>query len=547
MERPDPRVTTALAALSTALLFVGLGDYGVVNNDEAIYHGIAERMVASGNWLQLDFRGEPRFYDAFMNAPLHYWARGLLIALLGSSLFTMRALSAAFGVLTVLATYALGCRLAGRRAGLLAALIQLTTFQFLYLHGARTGELDSIASFLVVAMCLGFLRAVEDGESFWPHHLAAAALLMTKLPLLLVPLAAEAAWLLMHPAGRERLPRYLRTAALLAPFALLWHAGQALADPAGAARELGAILQHAVHGEGRRLSVLGNARFYAESLLYGALPWGALYPAALVAARGRPRLRIAWLQVASVGVFFCLVVKHFPWYTTPALPFLAVLCGAWLAALTREGAPLGAALGAALAAVLWLDVAPLATNPFAVPALDFPMQWTARHWLGLGPLTAILLLGGVWAAVWHYAAPLAPWRSRIAWAAVIGLFAFAWLRVLAPLAYLEHHSPLSELHAEIQSQLAAGQEPELPIELGAAPPLLVRFYFGDDFEIAVTPRRGGHHLLALYPRGDPGVLERSIGRAGIEARLAALEAEERAPSQQQSGSEPADRSPRATR
>ncbi len=37
-----------LAALAIPVIVVGLGSYSVVNGDEALYHGIAEEMVASG-------------------------------------------------------------------------------------------------------------------------------------------------------------------------------------------------------------------------------------------------------------------------------------------------------------------------------------------------------------------------------------------------------------------------------------------------------------------------------------------------------------------
>src|SRR5512145_1757138 len=130
MARMDARVAAAIAAVSAAFLCTGLSRYGIVNADEGIYHGIAERMVATGDLLRLDFRGEPRVYDTFLNAPLHYWARAGLIAAFGSNGFSMRALSAVFGALAVVVTYALGCRLAGARAGLLAAAVQLTTFHF---------------------------------------------------------------------------------------------------------------------------------------------------------------------------------------------------------------------------------------------------------------------------------------------------------------------------------------------------------------------------------------------------------------------------------
>ena len=163
---PSPRVAIALLVLlSVPLLFVGLGSYSLVNGDEAIYRLISLRMLDTGDWLTLHDGVEPRFYDTFMNAPLHYWARALLHAVLGEGLWVSRLLSALFGLATVLVTYRLALRLApgsangGRWAAFLAGFVQLTTYQFVWLHGARTGELETLVSFLVTAALLLFLFA----------------------------------------------------------------------------------------------------------------------------------------------------------------------------------------------------------------------------------------------------------------------------------------------------------------------------------------------------------------------------------------------------
>ncbi|MGH0032449.1 MAG: ArnT family glycosyltransferase [Myxococcota bacterium] len=525
----DLRVAAAIALLSAAFLFVGLGSYGVVNGDEAIYHGIAERMVETGDLFELDFRGERRLYDTFMNAPLHYWARAALVATLGSNLFTMRALSALFGVLTVLATAALGTRLAGRRAGVLAAAVQLTTFQFVYLHGARTGELDTIATCLVATAGLLFLRAVEDGRGFLAHHLCVGALALTKLPLVIVPLAAELVWLVLHPQERRHLRRYATTGLALLPLGLAWHVGQAIAWREHLPGVLGAMLGQASGAEspdGPRQGLLGNLRFYAGTLLYGALPWAAAYPFALLSAlrpgeRGR-RLRPALVHVAVVLLLFGLVSTHFPWYVMPAYPFLSIAVGSWLDDLLGgdgRASRAGWGLGFVVAAVAWLGVDPLGTNPFAERALVFPMQWTSHAWLGLPPALAIFVVGGAWAAAWRFAGLSAALRTRLARLAVAGLLLFAALRVAAPLAHLGHRSPLDRVHLRVHRALEAGEPLTYPISLGpGAPPQIARFLFGEEFEIVNRITRSGSELV-LRERGDPKVLDRSIGRAGLEWRF----------------------------
>jgi 4-amino-4-deoxy-L-arabinose transferase-like glycosyltransferase len=534
MARIDLRVAAAIALVSAAFLCPGLSRYGIVNADEGIYHGIAERMAATGDLLRLDFRGEPRVYDTFLNAPLHYWARAALIAGFGSDGFSMRALSAVFGALAVAVTYLLGCRLVGARAALLAAAVQLTTFQFVWLHGARTGELDAIATCLVAAACLAFLRAVQDGRSFVPHHLLLIALLLTKLPLAALPVIAELAWLALHPGDRRHLRRYVAAGLPLLPVALAWHATQALLLRDQVMDVIATMLGQATGGsapgtgpaDSPDLGVLGNLRFDAGTLLYGALPWSAAWPFAIAAAlfggAGAAGRRTALLHAAVVIGFFALVSKHYPWYVMPAYPFLAIATGAWLDDLLRGDAKVSAAgLGAVIAACAWLGAGVVSTNPFATSALVFPMEVAPRSWLGIGAAAAIAGIGAVWAIAWLAAARRLPAGARraLSGAAAAGLLAFAAVRVAAPLAHIDHQSDLTRIHAEIARALAEGRPLDYPIPLGRPPLQQTRFLFGEDFEIVIREAPDGSDV-ALYRKGDPAVLDRSIGRGGLEWRLA---------------------------
>jgi 4-amino-4-deoxy-L-arabinose transferase-like glycosyltransferase len=526
----EARVALALALVATAFLFTGLSRYGVVNADEAIYHGVAERMLETGDWLRLDFRGEPRVYDAFLNAPLHYWARAGLIAAFGSNAFTMRALSALFGVLTVLATWALARRLAGGRAAVLAAAVQLTTFQFVYLHGARTGELDTLVSFLLVAAALALFRALDERLGFLPHHLAVAALCLTKAPLALVPVAAGVVVLVARPGSRRRLPAYLATGAALLPLALAWHATQLLLHGERAGEVLGAMLAQA-GGSDRDvadLGLAGNARFYAGVLLHGAFPWSLVYPFALLRAlRGdelAARLRSALAFAAALLLFFLLVAKHYAWYAMPALPFLSLAVGVWLGELASSGVRRSAAFGAglALAALAWADVDLFGTNPFATRALGFPMELRWRSPAGLPAIVALPLAGAAWLLLCQALGRAGRHAAtrRLGAAAVAALLVAAGLRCLAPFAHLDTRAPIERTRRSLERALREGRPIDYPVRLRRPVVQIARFHFGEDFEIVPEYTPEGTDLL-LYPQGDPAVLDRSIGRAGLERRLGA--------------------------
>ncbi|RMF71716.1 MAG: phospholipid carrier-dependent glycosyltransferase, partial [Planctomycetota bacterium] len=322
-----------LGALSCGVIFWKLGETGLVNGDEGFYHAVARNMLASGDFTRLEFTGEHRVYDTFMNAPLQYWARAALIASLGDNYWSMRCLSALFAVLAIVTTYWLAAGIGGTRAGLLAGLLLLTTFQFLFLHGARTGELEPIVCFVLLLTCLLFVRCVERDRGWLGHHLCLLALVNLKAPLVLIPLCAELVFLLSVRPARRRLAGWIAWGAAVAPFALAWHIGQlfALGDEAWSVLSK---MSGQASGEAlrRERGPLVNAAFYAQTMLFGAYPHVFVF---LVAVVGMPAARMSrrrkrcvahvLLVAITVLAFFLMVAKSYPWYVIPAYPFLCVL------------------------------------------------------------------------------------------------------------------------------------------------------------------------------------------------------------------------------
>lgn len=517
-----------LAGACIPLLLWKLGSYSFVNGDEALYHGVAESMVASGDWLTLRFRGEPRLYDTFMNAPLQYWARAVLIAVFGSSPWTARILSAIFGVGAVLATWRLGLELDrehGPWAPLAAAGALLTSLQFVYLHSARTGELDTAVAFFLVVSAWLFLRTLERGGGFWGHHACVAVLLTLKLPLVLVPLAAELAVFALRRDARPHLGRWLRTGLVVAPIALVWHAGQALA--------LGDAFVEVVRTMGGQASgdvgvaVGGAARsqvaYYAAVAAFGAWPWALAWPWAVVSVlrRGVAEGHVGrWLvpgcYAAAVVAFFLLVSKRAPWYVLPAYPFLQLFVGSWLVGLARRVPDAVELVGAALvlAAVAWVAVPMVGYDPFALPAVHVPMPVRVRGpggglslagWLATGVAVA-LALGALRARLAGGAR--ARFGAGLAAGIAAGLVLPAAVRVAAPLAFLDHQSPLAQLARALEDRRAAGVPLREPVDVPSGSPLLVRYYFGDAWYTVPVRRADGTLGLRIVPRDG----ERATGR-----------------------------------
>jgi 4-amino-4-deoxy-L-arabinose transferase-like glycosyltransferase len=117
----------------------------------------------------------------------------------------VRILSALFstGVLGLVCWWAY--RLAGTYAALIAGALFWTTYQFVHIHGARTGELEPLVAFFLLLGAATFLKALERGGSFIPHHLCIVALLGLNSPLALIPALSDLPLLIGSPEARTRL------------------------------------------------------------------------------------------------------------------------------------------------------------------------------------------------------------------------------------------------------------------------------------------------------------------------------------------------------
>jgi 4-amino-4-deoxy-L-arabinose transferase-like glycosyltransferase len=524
-----------LVLLGLPVFFLGLGSYSVVNGDEGLYHTVAAGMLERGDWFTLDFHGEHRVYDTFMNAPTHYWARALLIAAIGDNLWSMRLLSATFGLLTVLVAWRLARDVArsvapGREdaAGLLAGLVQLTTYHFVYLHGARTGELDTILAFLVATAAWLLLRGLRDGTGFVGHHVCLALVCTVKLPAVIVPVLGALAVFALTPAARPHFRRYARTGLAIVPLGLAWHAFQAavLWDEL---RDVAGRMGDAARGEGAD-KVTGtpveNAAWYARRLLFGAFPWSvAMVPAVLAATRdavrggaGDARLaaRVLLLGLAAVLVFFAFVGQRYPWYLQPAYPFLAVATGLWLARLgARAGALSVAAVAATLALVLWIRV-PFDLEPFVQRAPLVPMEPAWRRPGGvplpLGVGATVAAIAGVLflARALSRTRPAAFARSLAGLATLALLSCAAW-RVGYPLASLEHTSELERLFDEVEARRRAGDRRIYPVRIPEDQGYLkISTYFGRDYRLARERGPDGPVVFVLGEKRDrpPGSADR---------------------------------------
>lgn len=497
----SPRVAhvAALVLLSLPVIFYGLGSYSLISGDEGFYHYVARRMLATGEWTRIVFTGEHRVYDTFMNAPLQYWARAGVIALFGDSNWTMRLLSAVFALASVLMTYRFVLHVAGSRAGLLAGLAQLTSFQFVYMHSARTGELEPIVCFLFTLAAFQFLRAIERERSFLWHHATLLVLLNTKAPLVIVPVLAEGVFFAVTPSAWRHLWRWTRAWVIL-PLGLVWHGVQYLNLDEEARAVVARMGGQASGSEvARDTGLASNLGYYGRILLFGGFPWSLVYPFAVAGAFFGPfagergsdarRLRLLAVFPLTILAFFVVVAKFFPWYVDPMVPFLSALVGIWLErARERRGPVLVASLAAVAAGAVWIAVNDF--DPIRERSLRLPDDLVVvRELGGLPPLLGAAATALVVAlALASLRGPLgARFAPALARAATVGLVLAAGLRVLRPLQGVHYVSDLERLHDELAEKRARGEPIDFPVAVTDAGKARVRYYFGDEYDIVRLP------------------------------------------------------------
>jgi len=361
-----------LALVFGLLLFADLGDTALANPDEGRYAEIPREMVAGDDYVTPRLNG----VVYFEKPPLVYWAVAGMLRVFGPAEWAMRAPVALFALAGILLTYAAGRRLHGRNAGLTAAAVLGTSL--LYFILSRILLLDMAMAVLMTATLFCFILGVRESPGprrrwfFYGLYASAALATLTKgLIGFLLPGAVMFLWLLIFNQWRRLRPLHLPSGVLLfLAIAAPWHVLVAQRNPEWASF-------YFVREHWERFTTTTHERtapwwFFGPILLVGLFPWtgclwGALRhglaggqfdglppsPSLRRVGRAGPfgRLRACWARrrenadawflvtwAAFVILFFSKSQSKLIPYILPMFPPLAVLIGAWLAGVWREGA-----------------------------------------------------------------------------------------------------------------------------------------------------------------------------------------------------------------
>ncbi|TMA60016.1 MAG: hypothetical protein E6J75_01955 [Deltaproteobacteria bacterium] len=335
----------ALGAL-TVVLGARAIDSDVYEGGEAREALVAREMLDTGDWILPLWNGSV----VPSKPPLFHWLVASSARLTGGQVTvrTLRAPSVVLGGVVVVVVFLAGLAWGGAEVGTFAALVLVTTPQFL--TEASDGRVDMTLTAAVTGAQVAVVQAlgVRRGARL-VLALCLAFAMLAKGPIGpgLVGLTALAF------AARERQLRPVLGLVRPLPVLLFVVVAGGWYALAYAHRGMDFVAKQILSENGEAL--LGSSRFpyrsplyYVALLVLGGFPWTLVVPWAAARAWGgeRPR-RYAVVWAATVFIFFSIAPLKRAAYLLPLRPALALVVGWWLAEAAREAEPATRLSGAA--------------------------------------------------------------------------------------------------------------------------------------------------------------------------------------------------------
>jgi 4-amino-4-deoxy-L-arabinose transferase-like glycosyltransferase len=299
----------------------------------------ARLMIEQGDWLL------PHAPDelALNKPPLTYWLIGISYKTFGANYGSARLPSVLAALLVLAIVYALGVRLNGKRAGLIA--VAMLASSFLFLSFARMAMSDMLLTLSVTASLACFILALGERGSTALALLGYVALalgVLAKGPVALVLVALPIGFEMAFRRSRVELKKLhliqgtLLLGLIAAPYFLAVYA-----------RAGGAPLRFFFFGEnlqrftGQIYGASGRPIWYEVAAFFGDFaPWSILVFVALwfnwrerATQLSAPRLMHLWLGCAIV--LFSLSSFKLDYYLLPAMPAAALISAPVIANAVR--------------------------------------------------------------------------------------------------------------------------------------------------------------------------------------------------------------------
>ncbi len=341
----------ALALLCISLFFFRLGAIPLLGLDEAMYAEAAREMAAGGSWIVPHYNGEP-FFD---KPPLGYWLMAASIEAFGANSLAARLPAALAGLALVGLTAAIGNRLYGRTAGLLAGFALASCIMSVAL--ARMAILDMLFALTITAALGLFLLAYLElvpRSAYWGFWAATGLSVMVKGPAgaVLILATVSAFGLIRRRPGWVRHMMPVPGLLILLAVTLPWYLAVQHETGGAFLREF-VFHQNLDRAMGKDFHHNLPFYFYLPIYLVGFFPWSVLVPVAWrrairsdgtrsvaagvsdtessenpsTARRGSEAALFLAVWIAVIGIIFSVLRSKLPAYIYPIFPPSALLIG----------------------------------------------------------------------------------------------------------------------------------------------------------------------------------------------------------------------------
>jgi 4-amino-4-deoxy-L-arabinose transferase-like glycosyltransferase len=457
------RCVAAILTLALVNCFWRLSATVISDLDEARYGVAASEMLHNHSALIATYAGRPEYWN--LKPPLGYWMEELAYHAFGSNVFALRLPSALCAVAMIALSISLCRRWYGRRSALLAGLILTTCFGLISHHGARSGDLDSALTLILLVAVIQVPKLAESAGArlLWAAAIALGFLLKSFAVLPFVLLSAiYLAW-----SGDWRQCRWrdwISAAMLLSGIIFGWVLARCWVD-------------HSMYFVTRMLH---------EDLL-------ARSTSVIDPERHRP-----WAYP------LVLLDRFAPW------PLL-ILAGALAGALRRKPVPVAAAPRHSRLLLLWA----------VVPLMAFSLARTQHHWY-LDPIYPVLSMLAATASLNLMALPAVPGRIAAVSVLVLGLL-FCEARILLRAGWTDRRPQNQVALMALQDHvlIPAGQTIQTSFALSHSERFILQVVDGyrvvepDDPQPCASAARAGQCVLLLRRR--PGAMMTAASQSGMRS------------------------------
>ncbi|WP_199884141.1 ArnT family glycosyltransferase [Anaerosinus massiliensis] len=303
-------------------MFTFLGIHPLLDPDEPVYAETAREMLQFQDFIS------PRIYGEFWydKPPMYYWLVAAAFSIFGQGEFAARVPSAFFAVSGAVLVYLSGRKLFNERAGLLSALVLVTSFEYFYLGNAAVT--DMTLTFFMTAALLSFLH-----QKYNLLYVLAALAVVTKGPVAIFFCGLIISLYLGVTGSFNSIKtiKIIRGSVVFALIALPWYGvmyylhGMTFIETFLGFHNVTRFLQPE-HVSG------AVWYYYIPVLLLGFFPWSACLVQAFLSAmkeKGQYRNVCIFLEIwiFVIFLFFSISQTKLVSYILPIYPPLALLIG----------------------------------------------------------------------------------------------------------------------------------------------------------------------------------------------------------------------------